>query len=135
MSNAQTILIVDDVPINIQVAMNILKNEGYKMLYAQSGQMAFDIIKNNSVDLILLDVMMPQLDGFEVCEHLKQDENTKDIPIIFLSGKDSSADIEKAYEVGGDDYVIKPFINIELIKKVSIHTKLKKLNDLYKKGK
>jgi putative two-component system response regulator len=128
-----TILIVDDMPMNIQVAMNILKNQGYKMLFAQSGEMAFNIIEDNNIDLILLDIMMPDLNGFEVCKKLKKDEQTKNIPIIFLSGKDSSADIEKAYEVGGSDYVIKPFINIELIQKVSTHTKLKKLQDIYEK--
>jgi len=133
MSKPSTILIVDDVPMNIQVAMNILKNEGYKMLFAQSGNKAFDIIRNNNIDLILLDVMMPELNGFEVCVKLKDDKKTKDIPIIFLSGKDSSCDIEKAYEVGGADYVVKPFINIELIKKVYTHTSFKKLRDLHER--
>jgi len=133
MLNSKTVLIVDDVPTNIQVAMNILKNEGYRMLFAQSGQKAFDIIKNNEIDLILLDVMMPELNGFEVCDILKQNQETKDIPIIFLSGKDSSSDIEKAYEIGGSDYVVKPFINIELIKKVETYITLKKLKNLYKR--
>ncbi len=123
----QVILIVDDTPKNIQMAMNILKNEGYKMLFAQSGQKAFDIIKTNDIDLILLDVMMPELNGFEVCKILKKDENTKDIPVVFLSGKDSTEDIEEAYETGGVDYIIKPFINIELITKVLTFTKLRKL--------
>jgi len=133
MPKPSTILIVDDVPMNIQVAMNILKNEGYKMLFAQSGKKAFDIIENNNIDLILLDVMMPELNGFEVCTELKKNNKTIDIPIIFLSGKDSSSDIEKAYEVGGSDYVVKPFINIELIKKVFTHTSLKKLRDLHER--
>ncbi len=135
MSNiSATILIVDDMPKNIQVAMNILRDEGYKMLFAQSGKKAFDVIKENNIDLILLDVMMPDLDGFEVCKILKQDENTKDIPIIFLSGKDSSSDIEKAYELGGSDYVVKPFINIELITKVSTYIRLKKFYEKEKNG-
>jgi putative two-component system response regulator len=129
-----TILIVDDMPKNIQVAMNILKDEGYKMLFAQSGYKAFDVIKENNIDLILLDVMMPDLDGFEVCKILKQDDKTKDIPIIFLSGKDSSTDIERAYELGGSDYVVKPFINIELIKKVNTHVRLKKFYEKEKNG-
>jgi len=129
MNDTKTILIVDDTPSNIQVAMNILKNENYKMLFAQSGKKAFDIIKNNNIDLILLDIMMPELNGFEVCKILNSDKNTKKIPIIFLSGKDSSSDIEEAYEAGGDDYVVKPFINIELIKKVNTHITLKKLKE------
>jgi len=133
MSNSSTILIVDDIPMNIQVAMNILKHEGYRMLFAQSGKKAFNIIKDNNIDLILLDVMMPEINGFEVCEELKKNALTKEIPIIFLSGKDSSSDIEKAYEIGGADYVVKPFINIELINKVSTHITLKRLKDFYKK--
>ena len=121
------ILIVDDVPKNIQMAMNILKNEGYEMLFSQSGEAAFSIIKENNIDLILLDIMMPDLNGFEVCEILKKDDNTKDIPIVFLSGKDSTEDMEHAYEVGGLDYILKPFINIELITKVATFTRLREL--------
>jgi len=121
------ILIVDDVPKNIQMAMNILKNEGYTMFFSQSGKAAFDIIKDNDIDLILLDIMMPELNGFEVCEILKKDDNVKDIPIVFLSGKDSTEDVEHAFEVGGLDYILKPFINIELITKVNTFTKLRKL--------
>ncbi len=127
MDKNTTILIIDDVPKNIQMAMNILKNEGYKMLFSQSGATAFDIIKNNDIDLILLDIMMPELNGFEVCEILKKDDNTKDIPVVFLSGKDSTEDVEHAYEVGGLDYILKPFINIELITKVATFTRLRKL--------
>ena len=127
MNNNTTILIVDDIPKNIQMAMNILKNEGYNMLFAQSGTAAFDIIKENDIDLILLDIMMPELNGFEVCEVLKKDDNAKDIPIVFLSGKDSTEDVEHAYEVGGLDYILKPFINIELITKVATFTRLRVL--------
>lgn len=123
------VLIVDDVPKNIQMAMNILKHEGYKMFYAKSGQMALDLVQEHNFDLILLDIMMPLMNGFEVCEELKKEEKTKKIPIIFLSGKDSSSDIEQAYEAGGVDYVVKPFINIELIKKVNTHIKLKKFEE------
>ncbi len=127
MNNNTTILIVDDIPKNIQMAMNILKNEGYNMLFAQSGTAAFDIVRENDIDLILLDIMMPELNGFEVCEVLKKDDNAKDIPIVFLSGKDSTEDVERAYEVGGLDYILKPFINIELITKVATFTRLRVL--------
>ena len=127
------ILIVDDIPKNIQMAMNILKNEGYHMYYAQSGTKALNLIKENSFDLILLDVMMPDMNGYEVCEVLKQQSDTLNIPIIFLSGKDSSTDIEKAYEIGGIDYVIKPFISIELITKVNTYVRLKLLEEKFKK--
>ena len=125
------VLIVDDVPKNIQMAMNILKNEGYKMFYAKSGQMALSLVQEHDFDLILLDIMMPEMNGFEVCTQLKENEKTKNIPIIFLSGKDSSSDIEQAYEVGGIDYVIKPFISIELVTKVNTYVRLKQLEDKF----
>ena len=130
----KTILIVDDVPKNIQMAMNILKNEGYKMLFAQSGKKALEILNDNVIDLILLDVMMPEMNGFEVCEILKKDNTLSKIPVIFLSGKDSTEDIEKAYGVGGIDYIIKPFINIELITKVDTYTTLQILKKQTNKG-
>ena len=132
METNNKILIVDDIPINIQMAMNILKDEGYKMYYAKSGEMALKLIDENDIDLILLDIMMPEMNGFEVCLKLKSNDKTKNIPIIFLSGKDSSTDIEKAYEVGGIDYVVKPFITIELITKVKSYTRLKQLEDRFK---
>lgn len=125
------ILIVDDVPKNIQMAMNILKNEGHKMYYAKSGEMALKLVNEHDFDLILLDIMMPDMNGFAVCSKLKNDEKTKNIPVIFLSGKDSTQDIEQAYESGGLDYVVKPFINIELITKANSYVKLKQLEDKF----
>ena len=121
------ILIVDDMPKNIQMAMNMLKNEGYHMFYAKDGNMALKLTKEKEFDLILLDIMMPDINGFEVCKRLKSDPKTADIPIIFLSGKDSSDDIQTAYEIGGVDYIIKPFMDIELKTKVAIHTELSQL--------
>jgi len=121
------ILIVDDMPKNIQMAMHMLKHEGYHMFYAKDGNMALKLTKEKEFDLILLDIMMPEMDGFEVCQQLKSDAKTADIPIIFLSGKDSGNDIKKAYEFGGADYIIKPFIDIELKTKVAIHTQLSQL--------
>lgn len=131
MINNGKILIVDDTPKNIQMAMNILKNEGHKMFYAKNGEMALKLTQENDFDLILLDIMMPDINGFEVCERLKSDDKTKNIPIVFLSGKDSTQDIEQAYESGGIDYVVKPFITIELITKANSYVKLKKLEDIH----
>lgn len=136
MKTDSKILIVDDIPKNIQMAMNILKDEGYKMFYAKNGEMALKLVNEHNFDLILLDIMMPDINGFQVCEKLKKDDKTKKIPVIFLSGKDSSSDIEQAYEIGGIDYVVKPFITIELITKVDSYVRLKQLEDkfeLYKK--
>jgi putative two-component system response regulator len=121
------ILIVDDMPKNIQIAMNMLKNEGYSIFYAKDANMALKLIKEQYFDLVLLDIMMPQMDGFELCKILKSDMLTKTIPIIFLSGRDSTDDIQKAYEVGGIDYIVKPFINLELTTKVAVHIELSQL--------
>ncbi len=121
------ILIVDDMPKNIQMAMNMLKNEGHHMFYAKSAKMALKLILKHKIDIILLDIMMPEMDGFEMCKILKSDKETANIPVIFLSGRDSSCDIQKAYEVGGVDYIVKPFIDIELKTKVSIHSQLQQL--------
>ena len=131
MKTDSKILIVDDIPKNIQMAMNILKNEGYKMFYAKSGEMTLKLVKEHDFDLILLDIMMPDMNGFEVCTKLKNEEKTKNIPIIFLSGKDSSQDIEQAYECGGIDYVVKPFVTIELITKANSYVRLKQLEDKF----
>ena len=90
MKTDSKILIVDDIPKNIQMAMNILKDEGYKMFYAKSGEMALKLVMEHDFDLILLDIMMPDMNGFDVCTKLKNDDKTKKIPIIFLSGKDST---------------------------------------------
>ncbi len=127
-----TILIVDDMPKNIQMAMNMLKDEGYHMFYAKDAKMALKLVKEHDFDLILQDIMMPEIDGFEVCKILKSDEQTADISVIFLSGLDSSEDIQKAYEVGGVDYIIKPFIDIELKTKVAIHSELARLRKEFK---
>lgn len=131
MKTESKILIVDDIAKNIQMAMNILKNEGYKMFYAKSGTMALELIKEHDFDLILLDIMMPDMNGFDVCAKLKNEAKTKKIPVIFLSGKDSSQDIEQAYESGGIDYVVKPFITVELITKVNSYVRLKQLEDKF----
>ena len=132
MKTNSKILIVDDIPKNIQMAMNILKDEGYKMFYAKSGEMALTLVEEHDFDLILLDIMMPDMNGFDVCSKLKDNDKTKNIPIVFLSGKDSSQDIEQAYENGGIDYVVKPFITIELITKVNSYVRLKILEDKLK---
>lgn len=118
------ILIVDDTPKNIQMAMNMLKSEGHQMFYAKSADMALKLVKEHQIEIILLDIMMPFMNGYEMCEILKKDYETKEIPVIFLSGRDSIEDIQKAYEVGGVDYIIKPFIDIELKTKVALHSKL-----------
>ena len=120
--NNHKILLVDDDSKNLQVAMSILKN--YNVVFAKSGDKALELIKKNSFDLILLDIVMPQLDGYEICKILKADEKTNHIPIIFLTVKDEVKDIVKGFELGAVDYIVKPFYSEVLLKRVETHLKL-----------
>jgi len=120
--NSHKILLVDDDSKNLQVAMSILKN--YNVIFAQSGEKALELVKKNKFDLILLDIVMPGLDGYAVCKILKADEETNKIPIVFLTVKDEEKDIVKGFELGAVDYVIKPFYSEVLIKRVETHLKL-----------
>jgi two-component system, sensor histidine kinase and response regulator len=116
-----SILIVDDVAENIQVAANVLKHEGYRMAFATSGRRALELCRANAYDLILLDVMMPELDGFAVCEQLRKEAATARVPVIFLTAKTEPEDIVQGFEVGGTDYVTKPFNGPELLARVRTH--------------
>ena len=118
------ILIVDDTPQNIQVLGTILRQEGYRINVAQNGKKAIETAHKVHPDLILLDVMMPEMDGFEACLKLRQSEETKDIPIIFLTAKKELDDVVKGFEVGGVDYVSKPFNSIELLARIRTHLDL-----------
>jgi len=115
------ILIVDDEKLNIDLAAACLKKEGYKISFALSGEAALNGIAEKEVDLILLDINMPKMDGFSVCEALKRDPKTKDIPIIFLTAQSSMDRIARAFEVGGVDYIAKPFGVAELKARVKTH--------------
>ncbi len=118
------ILVVDDVMENIQIVMNILKEEDYTLSFATDGEEALELVKNNDFDLILLDIMMPKLNGFEVCKKLKSDDALKDIPIIFLTAKSDIDSVEKGFKLGGVDYIIKPFHAEEMINRVKNHLEL-----------
>jgi len=113
-NNNFNILIVDDEPFNIELAEIYLMEEGYTLFSANNAQEAFEIISKESIDLILLDINMPGKDGFEVCEMLKSDPKTKDIIIIFLTAQTDIEYITRAFEVGGADYLSKPFFGMEL---------------------
>lgn len=124
--NRQKVLIVDDVTKNIQLVANFLKQAGYDINFAISGKTAIKHIKKESFDLILLDIMMPEMDGFEVCNKLKSDPETKDIPVIFLTAKTDIDSITKAFQLGGVDYITKPFNKAELLARVKTHLELQK---------
>ena len=115
------ILIVDDVARNIQILGNILSSNGFQIAYAQSGKQALKIANNQIFDLILLDIMMPEMDGYEVCEKLKLEDNTKDVPVIFITAKADMESIVKGFDVGGQDYITKPFNSAELLARVNTH--------------
>jgi len=117
----QNVLIVDDTSKNIQLVASILKPLGYGLYFATSGQEALDAVAKNKIDLILLDVMMPDMDGFETAKKLKSDANTKSIPIIFLTAKTDEESVSAGFEVGGVDYITKPFHNSELIARAKTH--------------
>ncbi len=119
------ILLVDDNPKNLQVLGNLLEGT-YKTAVAENGVEALEFVKKRMPDVILLDVMMPEMDGYEVCERLKADPATKDIPVIFLTAKTETEDIVKGFETGAVDYVTKPFNAAELLARVQTHLELKR---------
>ena len=123
MNKKQTILIVDDTKENIDVLIELLSI--YDLIPVLSGEDALEIVENEDIDLVLLDIMMPEMDGFEVCEILKNNHKTKNIPIIFLSAKDKHDDIQKGFELGAVDYITKPFNPHELLSRVNTHLNLR----------
>lgn len=121
------ILLVDDRPNNLRVLSNILIEQGYQVQRAISGQLALNAAFASPPDLILLDIMMPEMDGYEVCQRLKENEITKQIPVIFLSVLDDVQDKIKAFKVGGSDYINKPFQLEEVVARINSHIALQKL--------
>ena len=119
------ILIIDDIAANIQVAANTLKKNNFNISYAKSGKLGIERANKIPFDLILLDIMMPEMDGYQVCEELKKNEQTRNIPIIFLTAKTDEESIKKGFECGGVDYITKPFKINELLARVNAHINLK----------
>jgi len=119
------ILIVDDIPDNIELLSNILDVAGYEISFANNGRKAIEVVEFQAPDLILLDISMPEMDGYEVCKYLKTKEQYKDIPIIFLTALTDIENIIQGFIVGGQDYVTKPFNSEELLARVQTHLELK----------
>ena len=118
------ILIVDDTPKNIQAAAAILSKQGYQLAFDEDGESALLHTKSVNFDLILLDIVMPGTDGFEVCRRLKAEPETRQIPVIFLTAKTDTKSIVKGFETGAADYVTKPFNESELLARVNTHLEL-----------
>lgn len=113
------VLIVDDEP-NILLSLEFLmKKEGYLVFIARDGEEAFEIIKREKPQIILLDIMMPKVDGYQVCEFVKKTEEFKETKVVFLSAKSKESDIQKGLELGASLYILKPFSNKDLIKNIN----------------
>ncbi len=123
------VLIVDDVPANCRVLMESLKSD-YEVEFATSGKQALEMVIVNQPDLILLDIMMPEMDGYEVCSRLKQDVALQDIPVIFFTAKNSREDEAKGFEWGVVDYIAKPFYIPAVKARIRSHLEQKKKRDL-----
>ena len=121
------ILVVDDTPANLRLLVEILAEKGYVVRPARDGSQALAIARGVAVDLILLDIMMPEMDGYQVCQQLKADDRTRDIPVIFISAIDQVLDKIKAFGLGGVDYITKPFQVEEVLARVETHLALQHL--------
>lgn len=124
------ILIIEDNPKNIQLAASILHQAGYNHEFAMNGQKGIEWLNTKEFDAILLDIMMPDQDGYEVCKIIKSDSNLKHIPVIFLTAKTDRESIVKGFEVGGSDYITKPFDGKELIVRTQNQVELKRNREL-----
>ncbi len=119
-----SIMIVDDTPENLTVLRQMLTERGYRVRPALSGEIALQAVRTDLPSLVLLDIMMPGLDGYEVCRRLKADDRTKNIPVVFISALDEKVNKIKGFQVGGVDYITKPFYLEEVLARVEIHLAL-----------
>jgi len=125
----EVILLVDDIPENLQLLSSLLAKEGYNISMAVNGLEALEIVPELKPDLILLDIMMPEMDGFTVCERIKKDDEFKEIPIIFISAKTELVDKVKGFRIGGADYITKPYQSAEVLARVKTQLALKHAQD------
>ncbi|MBD2740316.1 adenylate/guanylate cyclase domain-containing protein [Coleofasciculus sp. FACHB-1120] len=121
------ILAVDDNPVNLKLLFHILSEQDYKVRVAPNGQLAINACNSNPPDLILLDVNMPDMNGYEVCQHLKASEKTRDIPVIFISALDQTVNKINAFKVGGVDYITKPFERLEVLARIENQLRIREL--------
>lgn len=128
-SKSRTILVVDDLPVNIQLLRTYLSAEGYQVISAKDGAEAIEQVQENHPDLILLDVMMPKINGFEVCKIIKSNKDTNFIPVILVTALNELEDKVKGIDYGADDFITKPFNKVELLTRVKSLLRIKLLND------
>ncbi|MBC8288262.1 MAG: response regulator [Nitrospinae bacterium] len=127
------VLIVDDIPANLDILGHILQQSGLEVSIAPDGEKALELVNRSKPDLILLDIMMQGIDGYEVCRRLKADVSTKDIPVIFITALADTEDVMRAFDVGGIDHITKPFYEMEVICRITTQLKLKKAQDEIKR--
>lgn len=127
------ILIVDDNPSNLKVLYTYLKSAGFEVLVAHDGASGMEVVEHSVPELILLDVMMPHLEGFEVCRRLKANGNTKDIPVIFLTALSETVNKVTGFQVGGVDYITQPVENEEVVARVRTHLILTRMRQKLQK--
>lgn len=120
-----TILMVDDNPKNLQLLGTTLRNEGFQVEFATNGRIALNWVSKKNFDLILLDIMMPELSGYEVCEQIRKIKEYDDVPIIFLTAKTEKESVVYGFKVGAQDYITKPFDTAELLARVRTHLELR----------
>ncbi|ADK83074.1 response regulator [Sediminispirochaeta smaragdinae] len=120
------VLIIDDTPINLALLHDVLEVNGCKVFVAQDGRKGAELAKNRQPDIVLLDVMMPDFDGFETCRLLQSDEHTKDIPVIFLSALSDMESTLKGFRAGAVDYVTKPLRQEEVLARIQVQVELKR---------
>ncbi len=120
-SNSKKILVVDDEELTTQLAKTFLEKHGFNVIIAFDGEEGLSMAKAENPDLILLDVMLPYMDGFEVCKKLKESDNFKNTPILMFTAKGLISDIEKGQAVGADEYIIKPFSGKALVATIRKH--------------
>jgi putative two-component system response regulator len=118
MSEKARILLIDDHQTVFRLLEAIVRIKGYTLLYAESGQQGIVMARQEQLDLILLDVMMPDIDGFKVCQYLKENDDTKEIPIMFLIARGADGDLEAGRKAGADGFMTKPFQAIEVLKQI-----------------
>jgi len=118
------ILIVDDTPENLDILIQLLKNTRYNIRPVTSGKTALQSVLYKLPDLMLIDIYMPEMDGYTLCGIIKNDDKLKNIPVIFISAHTDPDEISKAYSAGGVDYIIKPFNHEEVLKRIETHLKI-----------
>src|SRR5689334_19044647 len=121
------VLVVDDTPANLQLLSGMLKERGYQVRPVPSGALALRAAESQTPDAILLDVTMPEMDGYEVCRRLKQNPQLRDVPVLFISALSEPLDKVRAFQVGGVDYVTKPFQIDEVQARIDTHVRLRRM--------